>query len=287
VNEASSWRDRLAERIAEAYAADDNSVVVMVAGSVGRGAADRFSDVEVDVYYARPPTESERVAAVERSGGAIVRLAADDDEWEEQISFGGFPAASSTFTVQTMDRYLREVVDESQIAPEAQTRLFSLQTGRVVKGEEQAEEWRTRASAYPDGLQRVMLEANLGFERFRHAGAMLAERNDLLGFHEVLVETGGELVRALLGLNRVYLPTPDGLKGVNETIERMAIRPANLAARLEGVFRAEPKDSVGQLDGLIFETLSLVEEHVPSFDTTPYRAGPAARRRPWDEPPGG
>lgn len=284
MSDATSWRGRLAQRIAEAYAADDNSVVVMVAGSVGRGTADAYSDIEVDVYYARPPTESERVAAVERSGGTLVRLAEDDDEWEEQISFGGFPAASSTFLVETVERYLREVVDEYRIAPEAQTRLFSLQTGRVVKGEDQVGRWQTKAAVYPDGLQRAMLEANLGFERLRSGGEMLAARDDLLALYDALVETGWQLLSALLGLNRMYLPTPDALKGMDETIERLSLTPPNLSARLHEAFRAAPEPAVRSMEELISETLDLVDEHVPGFDTTPYRVA-NVRRHPWDEPP--
>jgi hypothetical protein len=144
VNEATGWRLALAERIGASYASDSNARVVMVAGSVGRGSADRYSDVEVDVYYSRPPTEAERIAAAERSGGTIERLDEDADEWEERLSFGGFHAHTSTFLVATMERYLHETVDECATAPEAQTRLFSLQHGKTLKGEEQVERWRGR-----------------------------------------------------------------------------------------------------------------------------------------------
>src|SRR5262245_33194274 len=121
MSEATRWRVALAERIATSYASDNNARVVMIAGSVGRGSADRYSDVEVDVYYAEPPTEAERVAAVERCGGIAELLAQDEDEWEEQICLEGFHAHTSTFLVATMERYLREVVDLCSLAPAAQT----------------------------------------------------------------------------------------------------------------------------------------------------------------------
>jgi hypothetical protein len=81
---ASRWA--LAERIAASYGANPNARVVMIAGSVGRGSADLYSDVEVDVYYAEPPTTHERIAAVEGCGGIVELLAEDDDEWEERMS---------------------------------------------------------------------------------------------------------------------------------------------------------------------------------------------------------
>jgi hypothetical protein len=81
----------------------------MVAGSVGGGSADRYSDIEVDVYYSEPPNEAERIAAVEGFGGAVERLGEDAEEWEEQFSISGLHAHTSTFLVATMERYLREV----------------------------------------------------------------------------------------------------------------------------------------------------------------------------------
>jgi hypothetical protein len=46
MNEASQWRFALAQRIGQAYAANPKAKVVMVAGSTGRGTADRYSDLD-------------------------------------------------------------------------------------------------------------------------------------------------------------------------------------------------------------------------------------------------
>lgn len=266
-------RIALAQEIGASYASHNNAQVVMVGGSVGRGSADRYSDIEVDVYYAEPPTEAERIGAVERCGGTVQQLAQGSDEWEEQMSIAGFHAHTSTFLVATMERYLQEVVDECSLAPEAQTRLFSLQHGITLKGEDQVELWRAKAAAYPDGLQRAMLKANLHFGLFRYAAPMLAARNDLLALYEIFVETGRKLLGALLGLNRIYLPSPGYLKSMDETIGLMAIRPTDLASRLKQAFRIEPAAGVGALEELIDETLALVATHIPGFDITPYRPG--------------
>ena len=39
-----------------------------MAGSTRRGSADRYSDLEIDVYWSAPPTDAERRAAAEGSG---------------------------------------------------------------------------------------------------------------------------------------------------------------------------------------------------------------------------
>jgi hypothetical protein len=280
-----SWRYTLAQRIAAAYAEDPNTRVVMIAGSVGRSTDDRFSDIEIDVYYERPPTVQERTATVVRCGGVLEGLDEDDDEWEEQMSLGGFHAASSTFLCSTMERYLVEVIDQGLVAPPAQTRLYSLQQAVTVKGAPQVERWRERTRHYPQHLVEAMLQENLVFDGFWYAEEMLAARDDWLVLYEIFVGVEKQIVRALLGLNRQYLPTPEKLKWLDQIIAAMTIKPDNLAARLKGAFRGDPMDGVRDLKVLIAETLTLVEAHQPTFDTAPYRANFARLRQVWDEPP--
>jgi hypothetical protein len=43
-----AWRMEIAREIAEGYQAEDGLVALTVAGSVGAGLADRWSDLEID-----------------------------------------------------------------------------------------------------------------------------------------------------------------------------------------------------------------------------------------------
>jgi hypothetical protein len=49
-NAHAAWRLAVAEQAARAYAANDKLAALTVAGSVGAGLADRFSDLELDCY---------------------------------------------------------------------------------------------------------------------------------------------------------------------------------------------------------------------------------------------
>jgi len=285
MTEAAKWRFKLAEKIAASYARNPKTEVVMIAGSVGRGSADRFSDIEVDVYYSEPPTEKERIAAVEECGGTLKMLDQDDDEWEEQMLFGDFSAASSTFLVETMERYLTQVVDRCEIAPSAQVRLYSLQHSVPTKGESRVEGWRARAEAYPQGLVSAMLRENLPFHGFWYAEEMLAARGDLLLLYDIFVRVERQILGALLGLNRIYMPTPDHIKWMDEMIGSMKFKPDDLSERLKRAFRIKPEVAVRELREIIAEVLTLVEKRLPDFDTAPYRANFAKGRGAWDKPP--
>ncbi|MGN6752015.1 MAG: hypothetical protein ACTHJJ_05625, partial [Intrasporangium sp.] len=61
-------RVAIARKAVPAYAADEAVVASLVAGSVARGRADALSDIELDVYWAQPPTVTQREAAIEGAG---------------------------------------------------------------------------------------------------------------------------------------------------------------------------------------------------------------------------
>jgi predicted nucleotidyltransferase len=66
MNSASQWRQEFARRIAPAYAANPNVAAIVLGGSSARGHADRYSDIEIGIFWHQPPTEAERQAAVAR-----------------------------------------------------------------------------------------------------------------------------------------------------------------------------------------------------------------------------
>lgn len=79
----------IARQVAGGYAASGRTSATVIAGSVGRGRADAFSDVEIDVYWNRSPSDDERRASVERCGGVVTTLwphEPDEGEWSEDFT---------------------------------------------------------------------------------------------------------------------------------------------------------------------------------------------------------
>jgi predicted nucleotidyltransferase len=71
VTEAARWRRQMVRPVLDRYAAVDGVDAVMLGGSTARGDADRWSDVEVGVFWRRAPTTAERLAVAR---AADVRL---------------------------------------------------------------------------------------------------------------------------------------------------------------------------------------------------------------------
>ena len=285
MNDASRWRMALGKRIGMAYAADPKARVVMVAGSTGRGTADRYSDLEIDVYWSEPPTDDERRAAIDRAGGKLhILYDYEEDEWSEEILFGDFKVGTSTFLVETMDHYLAQVVDEFSTAVLAQMRLSSLLKSQTLVGEDLVTHWRAKALDYPTGLTQAMVAENLDFDYFAYAADMFAARDDAIMLYNEILSVERRILGILLGLNRIYLPHP-GFKSMDELIAEMPLAPTDLSPRLKRAFRLPPAEGVRELRALIEETLSLVETHLPSIDTTPHRATLSRPRGAWDRAP--
>ena len=68
------WRMALAQRAAQAYARNEQLAALAVAGSVGTGLADRFSDLELDCYWLSPPSDRDRTGPIDTLGGELEAL---------------------------------------------------------------------------------------------------------------------------------------------------------------------------------------------------------------------
>jgi hypothetical protein len=269
-------RLRLAELIAPVYAANPKVAAIIAAGSVGRGTADAHSDIEVDIFWREMPTIEERMAPIAAAGWELLYSEADANEWAEGFFIEGIKVDTSQFLVETIERWLADVVERADTEAEKQMIIAAIQDGRTLYGAELIDRWRERAAAYPDALARAMVAEHLAF-RPRALLEMFAARDDLLILHRGLVEIEQRILDVLLGLNRMYMAHPYH-KWLDWEVARMRVAPPNLGRRLRAILRAEPRAAAAEIHLLIEETFALVERHLPDFDTRPARAEFEQRR---------
>jgi predicted nucleotidyltransferase len=74
MNEASQWRLEVAHYAAPIIARNPKVKAIVLGGSVSRGNADSYSDIEINVIWAEPPTEADRLAPIEPAGGVFWEL---------------------------------------------------------------------------------------------------------------------------------------------------------------------------------------------------------------------
>jgi len=270
--EAVATRLAIAERVAVAYRADPAVAAVLVAGSVARGLADDLSDIELDVYWSRPPTPEQRSAAVEGAGWERVYDEVDEHEWADGLSADGVKVDVSGFTTSTIEAYLDAALD-GDTEPELQVRVTALRDGRPLHGRDLVERWRRRVEVYPEALAVAMVEQGLAL-RSRERLEMLAARDDVVLLHRDVTDGIQGVMDALFGLNRVWCPHPHH-KWLEWEATLLPLKPDRLVERIRALVVATPADVVSGLGSLVDDTLDLGASQVPQADV-------AALRRDFD-----
>jgi hypothetical protein len=295
MNEASRWRQDLARQIAPAYAADPKVAAVVVGGSSARGHADRYSDIEIGVFWHEAPTDEERRAAVERAGGELIRLYPYDPAeqvWCDDYTMGrrapdlpgsGVLIELVSYTTAFMEMVLADVLERYDTSDLKQSLIAGVCSGIALHGSGVIERWQEAARRYPEELAVRMVNAHALIDHYWRVEAM-RERNNPGYVYRNFTEVEQKLLHVLLGLNRVYY---FGAKWLDQIVEPLRIAPPDLAARLRRVYQVDPAEGGRQLAALVEETYDLVERQLPAVDVARLRRVFRYRRPAWERPPPG
>jgi len=286
-NVHAAWRMALAQRAAQAYARNEHLAALAVAGSVGTGLADRFSDLELDCYWSSPPADRDRTGPIGTLGGELVALWAydhDDQEWSEDYRLGKLDVTVSNFLTSTIERFVDDVVLRADTALVKHVRLAALQRCRPLAGAQMIESWRARAARFPDTLVTALVEQSLapGVLSGWAARDALASRGDDLAIHDLLARAERAVLGVVLALNRIYLPHPL-IKWQRQLISGLDVAPERLAERLQLLWTREPAKALQEAEALLAETVLLAEAHTDA-SISPFREALSQRRRAIDPP---
>jgi hypothetical protein len=280
MNEACRWRQALARQIAVHYSANPKVTTVIVGGSVARGYADHFSDIDLGVFWAAPPTEKARRAIIKCAGGgrgSLFPFHREEDGWSEHFEVAGVTIDVRHVTVETTERILADTLERADPSLTKQQHLAALLSALPLSHPSLLTRWQQQARVYPQELSMAMVQTYLCF-RPAWEQEMLAERNDLLVLYESFCIAQQHLLLALMGLNHLYYP---GFKWVDQVMRQMSITPPQLASRFQqlfGIISIDPLAAVYQLHELIEETFVLVETHLDEIDISQARARFQERR---------
>jgi hypothetical protein len=288
---ASSFRRRLAERIAPAYAARAGVAAVVLGGSAARGHADRYSDIELGVIWTEAPTEDARAGAISAAGGDLVLLYPLEDEvpgpvWSDAwkigrqngVPFTGIEVDMSHYVVETVEETLRDVLEAFDPDPMKQNLVGGLVHSIPLHGEAAVTAWQERASIYPQELRLAVVQAHAQIEGLWRLDAYCTRGNPVVGYR-VLTAAHEDLLHVLLGLNRVYFT---GFKSLDAVVSDLAITPPDLLERIRASYPLELETSRTVLTSLVEEMHDLVEEHLPELDIEWLREILGYERPLWD-----
>jgi hypothetical protein len=274
----------LAERIVTPYTRLPCVVAASVTGSVAKGIADGYSDLDLTMIHDPSLASEDELAAIRLAHGAADRKWVIGDRasgsFAEAYLMGGVEVQIAHSTVSAWEQTLVDVLEKLDCTSPAQKALEGTLVGVALHGHEEIDRWRARIAAYPPALGEAMVKRHLAFFPVWGLEHQFRTRDATIWRHEMLVQAAQNLMGILAGLNGLYY-TSFQFKRMGRFIDSMAIVPPRLAERVEELFGAETERSGAVLEALVRDTLSLVDAHMPSVDTAPHRARLDWRQQPW------
>jgi Nucleotidyltransferase domain len=272
----------LARRVVAA-AVDCVSVrAALLAGSAGRGNADRFSDIDLLLYVDQVPSVEVFAQIRQAVGGTDpLRRHEPTDHFDgEEFTLDGVRTELSFTTVERVEWQLDQLLNElEEVVSPHQKFLSGLHEGMPLHGAELVAVWQTRVRSYPEPLRRMMIVRHWDFFPLWYYGEAMAVRDSELWRIDMLLDGAFKLLGVLAGLNRVYFARFE-LKRMRELVAKMPLAPPSLSERIESLFRLPPEAAAGGFAALVEETREIVAAEFPDLDLPlPFPA--EARQQPW------
>jgi hypothetical protein len=156
----------LAQRISTPYVALPSVRAALLSGSAAEGISDRYSDIDMTIYYDELPPEDALTLARRHNGGSARLWTIGDLEsgsFAEAYEVNGVECQIGHTTVadweQSMDTVLRDLDVETPL----QKALEGTVHGISLYGAALIERWKATVAAYPDALAQKMVEHYLSF----------------------------------------------------------------------------------------------------------------------------
>ena len=229
----------LAKRNLQAYLSLPTLRAAMVTGSVALGVSDRYSDIDMMIYYDALPSDDELLSArLQRRDRVLWRVdSRAEGELMESYRVQGVECQIAHATIAVWERNLAIVLDTRRENVAAQSTLGTLE-GIPLYGAELINDWKEKIADYPPALAQAMVEQHLQFFPLWSVQPQLAARDAKLWHYQILTEASYNLLAILAGLNRQYFTTFQ-FKRLQHFVAQLSIAPFDFAARLDRLFTAE------------------------------------------------
>jgi len=257
-------RIEFAKYLANQLATFDGVKAIIIAGSVSRGYADEYSDVEIPVFWGTLPDDSTRHAIVAAINGEFLH-GYDGPAREDQLLIGGVQVDLWHISVAHEEEILDAVLHKHQFDLGTLNALDTIRSCIPIFGDEIVQIWKLRAQEYPIELAKRVIDKHLS--SFSMGELFIsAQRKNPTAFYAQLTHLQQEVFLILLALNQMYFPT---FKWLYPTLESMQFKPENISYRFRQAFEVSHEEALTDTKLILEEILHRVERSFPQIETAP------------------
>jgi hypothetical protein len=231
VSEATRDLRALAQRIAAAYPEAPEQEIV-VTGSVSRGVADEYSDLEILFSEAALRSEDECAEFGRAAGARVTDLWSGKDHVVLAGVAFGTPVELIWMPLDAIERRLGDILAAESLQHGELRTAEALEHGVTLRTAGRLVVWQRRLETYPEELRARLIETALNrwTSYVPEAYLNIVHRPDRLTLERNLVEASDLVLRMLFALNRRWEPS---WKRIPELIDALPLKPDRTAERIE------------------------------------------------------
>ncbi len=265
VTDASRVRRALARALVASFPSDLGREIA-VTGSVARGVADDFSDVELNVWSAVMPEVVQwhgwlRGAGATDFGADLTEIDRTGFRWTT-CRFKDIWVEIGFAQIAPFDAFVRDLAAGRFIDHERLQMGWTVRQAIPLWTKGRLANWQATLAGYPEGLAARVIASQTAVWADRHVPGVrwaLAARGERMGLALRFVWDMQNLLRVLFAVNRVW---DHDLKWTNESSLDLSTKPAQLSARIDAMFTlADLPYAVEINQRLILETLEIARDH--------------------------
>ncbi len=250
---------------------------ILIGGSVAKGWADDYSDIELCFCWEQVPDSDARRLIIEQLSGTDILLssAATCEPIEDNFLVDGLQIDMWHCSNDVIERYITEAAT-SPLALAKQETLWAVQNGIVLKSSNFLEKWRSSIQ-FPRNIRAKIIESHLevitSCDLQLHAG-----RGDIAVLFGLISGIQKRMAYILFALNGTFSM---GIKHMAESLRVLAIKPLNIWQRFQKSYAGTLISCANETDLLIHDVVALVKEHLPEVSLSELKRFEAFRRDAW------
>ncbi len=232
-----------------------------IGGSVSRGKADAYSDLQLLCFWDMFPdmdTRNSFVAAI----GADRMSEIDEDNNEDTLVIGDIQVDVTHNGVDYYDALISDTWEFHLADYQTLGFLDTISHAYILFGEEILGDWKEKAAEYPRELAVNVIYDNLQ-ELTNGNIELFIQRDNPTEFYARIIDIQHRLFNILSAINDSY---SGGYKWMYAELEEMSLVPVNIVGRFKAMFEGSRLDVVEDLYSIVFEVLYLVNHSFPEMD---------------------
>jgi predicted nucleotidyltransferase len=258
------WRLAFAQEIGVELRKYSGVRAIIVGGSVARGYADEYSDLEIPLFWNTLPTDETRLAIAADLGAGFL-YPFSGPALEDNLLIHGFQVDLWHITVSGAEQVIESVLQEFSLDPGDSNFMDTIRFCIPLYGEALIEAWKQKVRIYPDELAASQIQQAMNAVQATHL-SILAHRDNPTLLYGQISDLQEQVFLILLALNRHYFPA---FKWMYPILSEMVVKPEGIAARFRRVYSCSADQAAEDTARIVDETLRLVQEQFPQLDPQP------------------